>query len=423
MLINKLKQILSGQFIRNVGWMGAAELVNRIFRLGTTVTIARLFSPYDYGLAAVVYTTVEFANVFTLRKGIAAKVVQAEEQDLTVICDTSYWLNWILCVALFIIQCIAAFPIAGFYGDNRLILPVCTVASIYLMMPLFIVNSAIIQRENRLKITALCQVTQSIIGNIITVILALLGMGVWAIVWPMVLTTPVWIVITWMNNSWRPPKSFKLEKWQEVTGFGGNLLGVHLLDKLRSNLDYLIVGKFLGIDALGLYYFAFNAGFGISRNVISAFTSALFPYLCEVRGNIQQLKARYFSSLKKTFMIIVPFVLLQSGLSPFYVPIIFGEKWVEAIPILVLVCLSVIPFSLSIFTNDLLNSVDKTRITLYWNLIYTCLFTGALLVAVKLGILWVAAAVLICQLLMSPIFGIWAIRYVFEKKSSLGIAK
>jgi PST family polysaccharide transporter len=177
------------------------------------------------------------------------------------------------------------------------------------------------------------------------------------------------------------------------------------------------------MDALGLYYFAFNAGFGISRNVISAFTSALFPYLCQVQHDIQQLKVRYFSSLKKTFSIIIPFIALQAGLAPFYVPLVFGEKWTEGIPILILICLSVLPFSFSIFTNDLLNTVGKTKITLYLNLIYTCIFGLTLLICVRWGILAVAAGVLLSQLVVSPIFGIWAIAKVFKKDSPLVASK
>lgn len=177
MLIKKLNQLFSGQFIRNVGWLGAAELVNRIFRLGTTVILARTFSPSDYGLVAVIFSTYEFATVFTLRHGFGAKIVQAEEQDVKTICDTCYWLNWILCVAIFSIQCFAAFPIAQFYRNNQLILPLCIAALVYLMLPIFMVQSALIQRENRLKVTALCNATQAIIGNILTVILALMGRG------------------------------------------------------------------------------------------------------------------------------------------------------------------------------------------------------------------------------------------------------
>jgi PST family polysaccharide transporter len=414
MLINKLKQILSSQFIRNVGWLGGAELVNRIFRLGTTVTLARIFSPQDYGLMAVVFTVFDFATVFTLRGGIGAKIVQADEQDVKSICDTSYWLNWILCGSIFIIQCLVAFPVAQFYGNNQLIWPLCTSALIYLMMPLFIVQGALIERENRLKITAIATAMQSILSNIITVILALLDMGIWAIVLPMVFTTPVWIVINWMNHSWRPPKSFNLEKWQEITNFGKNLLLVEFLNKLRGNLDYLIIGKFLGVEALGIYYFAFNAGLGISMNVVNKFMSALFPHICAVREDYKEFKQRYFSSIRKISFVVIPIILLQSLLAPLYVPIIFGQKWIPAIPVLITICLSVIPRIFGWASSLLLNALDKTHITLYSNVVFTVVFAISILVAVNWGIFGVAVAVLISNLLVLPAFTIWTHRYVFN---------
>jgi PST family polysaccharide transporter len=423
MLVNKLKQILSGQFIRNVGWLGAAELVNRIFRLGTTITLARMFSAEDYGLMAVVYTVFDFATVFTLRGGIGAKIVQADEQDVKTVCDTCYWLNWILCGSVFLIQCLAAFLIAQFYGNKQLILPICTVASVYLMFPFFLVNSALIERENRLKITALCNAAQSLFSNIITVILALLGMGVWAIVWSMVLTTPVWIAITWMNHSWRPPKSFKLDRWQEITHFGKNMLGVDLLVKLRLNLDYLIVGKFLGINELGIYYFAFNAGSGITMNVVNNFITALYPHLCAVRNNYEHFKNRYFNSIKLIALVLVPLVILQSGLAPLYVPIVFGKKWIAAIPILIIICISVIPRTFKGTSSILLNAIDKTKITLYFDVIYTLIFAASLLVAVKWGVFWVAVAVLFVHSLISLIFHILSIQCAFGKNASASFLK
>ncbi|MCC5652799.1 lipopolysaccharide biosynthesis protein [Nostoc sp. XA013] len=423
MLIEKLKQKLSSKFIRNVGWLGGAELANRIFRLATTFTLARIFSPNDYGLVAVVLTTNEFASVFTLRSGIGSKIIQANQEEVKVICNTSYWLNWILCGSLFIIQCIAAFPIALFYGNNQVILPICIVALVYLMLPIFMIQSALIQRENRLNITALCNVTQSLITNILTIVLAILGMGMWAVVLPIVLTTPVWIVINYINHPWRPPNSFGLERWQEITNYGKDILGVELLIKLRSNIDYLLVGRFLGIQALGIYYFAFNAGLGISLNVINAFTSALFPHLCAVRENFKQLKERYFSSLKSTTIFVAPLIILQASLAPFYVPIVFGQKWVAAIPVLVLICLSALPLTLYNPTYQLLNAVGKTHINLYWNLTYTVFFAICLLIAVKWGIFWVAITVLFCQGLAQPIFSVWVIRYIFGKASHFSLAE
>jgi PST family polysaccharide transporter len=419
MPINKLKQLLSDRFIRNIGWLGVAELVNRIFRLATTVTLARTFSPYDYGMVSVIYTIIEFASVFALRAGIGAKIIQAEEQELKVVCDTAYWINWILYGSLFIIQLVAAYPIARFYGNNKLIWPICVLASVYLMHPFFLIQSILIERENRLKVTALCTATQAILSNIIIVILAVLGMGVWAVVWSMVLTYPVWIVINYINHPWRPPTSFTLERWQEITSYGSKLLGVDLLGRLRMNLDYLLVGGFIGIEALGLYFFAFNAGLGISQSILNSITVALFPHLCAARGNAKQLKKQFLGSLKTIALILVPLVFLQSSLSPFYVPIIFGQKWVTAIPILILICLSAVPIALSRATSQLLQTVDKTHIDFYWNMIFTVIFAASLLLTVREGIFWVAVAVLITQAVAMPIFTVWVSRTIFAKNSNL----
>lgn len=414
MLTNKLKQMSSSQYIRNVGWLGAAELLNRIFRLGTTVTLARMFSPQDYGLMAIIYTVFDFATVFSLRGGIGAKIIQADEQYLPTICNTSYWLNWIMCIVIFVVQCVAAFPIAQFYGNSHIVLPLCTAAMMYLMFPLFIVQIALSERENRLKVTALCNVTQSLLSNIITVVLALLGQGVWAIVWSMVLTTPVWIVISWRYHAWRPPKSFTLEGWREITNFGKNLLGIELLNKIRLNLDYLVVGKFLGIKELGLYYFAFNAGYGITINVINTFMTALFPYICAVRDDPEHFKQRYLSSLKKITLFIVPIICLQAFLAPFYVPIIFGQKWVTAVPVLVIICLSVIPRIFGWASFLLLNALDKTHITLYMDIVFTIVFAISMLLAVKWGVFWVAMTVLISHSIVIPIFVLWIHQSVFN---------
>jgi O-antigen/teichoic acid export membrane protein len=377
------------------------------------VIIARNLSSQDYGLAAIVMTLIEFASVFTLRSGIGGKIVQSSEEDLKVFCNTAYWLNWILCGSLFILQCILAFPIAWFYKDGRLIAPICVAALAYLMFPLFYVHNALIDRENKFKITALSTSIQAMLGNLLSMIFAIAGMGMWAIVLPFVLTTPVWIIVTHLNQPWRPTKSFTLQRWQEIVHFGKDVLGYELLDKLRANLDYILVGRFLGVEALGLYFFAFNAGLGISLNVINVMVWPLYPHLCAVRNNLEELKEKYFHSLKTIALIIVPLVLLQSTLAPFYVPIVFGKKWGVAVPIVVLICLSALPRPFATASALLLQSLDRAWINLRYGILFTILFTIALIIGVEWGTLGVAIAVLISHALVLPIFSIWATQYVF----------
>lgn len=416
MIIDKIKRLLSDHFIRNIGWLGGAELFNRVARLATTVVLARTFTSYDYGVASLIFTIADFGYVLTINPGFGAKLVQASEEELESVCNTSYWLNWVVCILLFIFQCLAAFPIATFYKNSQLILPICIVATAYLFLPIFAIQANLIQRENRLKITAISTALQLIFGNILTIILALGQMGSWAVILPVVMTIPINIIINLMNHSWRPPKSFTLDKWRVITSFGLKMLGVNALSRLRMNLDYLLVGYFIGIEALGLYFFAFNAGLGISQSVINAFTSALYPHLCSVQSDKVQMKKRFFRGLKTIALIVVPLVILQSSLAPLYVPIIFGKKWVEGIPILIVICLSAIPIALSRATSQLLQATNKTHLDFYWNLIFTGIFAVSLLVAVKYGIFAVACAVLVSQVIAMPIFTIWVMKKVFTQQ-------
>jgi O-antigen/teichoic acid export membrane protein len=319
-----------------------------------------------------------------------------------------------MCGSIFIIQCIAALPIAWFYKNNEIIWPIWTVSGVYLIMPFFNIQGSLIQRENRMNIIALANTIAAFLGNTLTVILALGGMGMWSVVIPFVLSHSVWLTVYLKNQPWRPSSFLTLHGSREILMFAKNVLGVELLDKLRANLDYLLIGRFLGVEALGIYYFAFNAGLGISLNVIGVFWYTLLPHFCEARGNLMRLKEKYFSSLKSIALVAVPIVLLQASLAPFYVPIVFGQKWAAAIPILILICLSALPRPFSLAASQLLLAIDKGQIDLYWNLIFTLIFAASVLVAVQWGIVSVAICVLVVHLIALPIFTIWATKYAFS---------
>lgn len=90
MIIDKIKRLLSDRFISNIGWLGGAELFNRVARLATTVVLARTFTSYDYGVASLIFTIADFGYVLTINPGFGAKLVQASELELETVCNTSY---------------------------------------------------------------------------------------------------------------------------------------------------------------------------------------------------------------------------------------------------------------------------------------------------------------------------------------------
>jgi O-antigen/teichoic acid export membrane protein len=413
MLIENIKKIVAGRVFRNMSWLGGSELVNRIFRLATTVTLARHFSQKEYGLMAILYIFLDFAFVF-IRSGITAKIVQADDDSLQTICDTSYWLNWITCTAAFFVQCFTAYLISHFRGNMDLFSPLCFCALTYLIFPFFLVKSSLIERDNRMKEIAIIHAVQAITASLMIVVLVILGMGIWSVALSMFFSTLIWIVANVRDTSWKTPKKATFKEWKTIVNYSKSVLGVDLLYRLRSNLDYLIIWKFWGDRDLGNYYFAFNAGSGITMNIANTFVWALYPHLCSIRADPSKFKLEYFKNLKVIILSISLVVILQSFLSNFYVPIILGEQWVPAVPILILICISVIPVSLKLLVSILLNASDKPEISLYFDIFYTIIFGLCILSVVQYGVYWVAFAVLICHTVMSILFSMIASKKVFR---------
>jgi teichuronic acid exporter len=421
MLLAKLKNLLNDKIIQNVSWLGSSELINRVFRLGTTFVLARNLEPNEYGLMAILYVFLEFSQVI-IWNGVTAKVIQSDENSLKSICDTAYWINWLTCIAAFFIQCFSAYPVSIFYDSKQIFLPLCLSATTYLIVPFFLVKASLLERAGRMKEMAFINTLQSIVSNLITIVLVLLNFGIWSIAISIACSTSLWLIVNFRESSWVTPKRVTFQRWKEVLGYSKNVIGVQLLNKVRGNLDYLIVGKFLSVDKLGLYYFAFNAGSGITMNVVNTFIWALFPHLCSIQQDRQNFKKEYYRNLRIIFTTITIIVIVQSSLSFFYVPFIMGKKWVPAIPVLILICFSVIPNSLKLIGSILLNADNKTHLTLFFDIIYTGVFLISLLLAVTFSdadhaIYWVAFAVLSCNTVMGLIFSKWSAYKAFGKFS------
>ncbi|MDS3859211.1 lipopolysaccharide biosynthesis protein [Thermosynechococcaceae cyanobacterium BACA0444] len=412
-LLLKLKQKLSSQFIRNIGWLGAAQVLIRIFRLGTTITTARLLSPEDFGLVAIVLSLDQFIVAFS-QFGISEKLAQVEEELLEDYCHTVFWLGWLINISLCLIQCLLAFPLAHFYGDPRLVLPIFILSITYLIRANSIVQGGLVLRENRLNVFAISDAVGNIATNLMTIVLALLGAGYWSLLIPQVLLAPLWVIIINKSRPWQLKQGFSIPYVKDVFNFGYNIFGLQVLSTLRGNIDNLLIGRFLGIEALGMYYFAFNSGLGISLSLLGIFNTALYPHLCAAQGQITELKARYLEGLKTIALVAFPLILLQSSLAHFYIPIIFGQKWIPAIPIVVLICLSALPRPFADAASRLLWAVGKPNIDLGWSVIFSIILTISIVLGLPAGIIGVATSVLLACIIFLPLFTLWASHYVFK---------
>jgi len=194
-------------FLRNLGWLGASEAFVRITRLVTAVVLARVMDPLLFGIAALVLTINELIRVFN-RNGIGAKIVQCSDDELPAVTNTAYRLNFIFCISLFVMQCAAAYPLAQFYDTPELVPMLQALSLTYLLMPFGMVQASLVQRQQRLKTVALIDGAQVGVDNVITALLAISGLGAWAIVLPKFLTSPIWVFAYRHAFHWQPTGPF-----------------------------------------------------------------------------------------------------------------------------------------------------------------------------------------------------------------------
>ena len=393
----------------NISYLIASEATIRTTRLVTAVVLARMLSSHEFGVIAIAMTLQEIVHTLT-RNGIGAKIIQTNTPQLNAVCNTVYRLNWQICLILFAIQCAIAHPLAHFYHYEDLFLLVLVLAIPYLIYPWAMVQVYLIQRENRLNITALANGTQVSIDNLCCAVLALSGFGIWSVIIPKIIVAPLWVIYYRYVQPWRPDRKKYPEFKKDILSFSGHVLGAEICATSRRHIDRLLIGYFLGLDILGIYYFAVNAGLGLTLSISSAFNTAFYPHLCQVKNN----KIAFQQAFKKGLLIIIAVSLLlfgsQAFLATWYVPLIFGEKWQHAIPLLMILTLSGILRPAADACAQMLRAINKPFIDFKWNLLFTvCLSLSIYLSLLSNTIDNVAYAIFYTHSLLIPIYllGCW----------------
>lgn len=364
-----------------------AEAASRAVRLFSIVVVSRSISPLVLGTAALALSLFEMIRILT-NVGIGQRLIAASDEALPPLLKTARRLFWIACLSVAAIQLAAAAALAIIWSQTEVAAMLAILALVYPVMPFGLPSIFLAMREKRLGATARIAATQNMADNLLTLVLALAWPSAWAIVLPKLLTAPIWAV---MARHARPvlfdPQVSPAPVTQFRT-FGPAILGSELLSAVRANGDNLIIGAILGTKLLGVYYFAFNAGLGITQSFVAACSIVVFPHLASAAPDDR--RREFTKAFLQGLMLLGPVVALQAMLAPFYVALVFGEQWAAAAPYVALLAAGAVP----LYAGSLLGAFYRAEGRPYAEMRLQCVAAVVSLALVAVG----ATAGLVCAM-------------------------
>lgn len=398
--------LFQGSFARNFAWLVGSEGLVRITRLGTAVVLARYLSAAEFGVAALAIASHELLRLLA-QNGFGLRLIRAREEQVDKLCNTLFVLNWAWSLGLFALQCVAGLVVADYYGVDDVKPMLIMLAAVYLTMPLGLTQMYRVHRQQRLKVTAWVDSSQVMADNVLTAALAIAGLGAWAIVLPKLVVAPIWVVGYRMADAWRFDRKKGFAPFREAFGDTRGILSSELARGMRAQLDVFVIGRVLGTELLGLYYFARNAGLGISLALLQAAMHAMLPKLGEVARRVgvgSELAAESLRILRIMLIVTLPIIAAQVLLAPVYVPLVFGGQWQPAIPVLMLLCLSAVPRIVGESMTQLTRAAGHAIVDARWNVWSAPVFLIAVLAGCHYGLVGTALAVLLFHLVYQSLF-------------------
>lgn len=393
-----------------LGTLAGAEMVNRLTRILTAVALSRVLEPKEFGIAAIVLTSSEFIRIFT-QTGIGARIISASDIDLDKICHAAYRLNYLLYGAILLAQLALAWPIALAYGDQSIAGLIAVLAIPYALFPAASVQVYRVQRNARMSATGLMSIILISGDNTLAALFAVAGVGLWSIVIPKIVFAIIWVIAYRKLDTWRPSSKPDIAALRNTWSFGRTVLFTELVSAMRLQGDKLLLGQLIGLSLLGTYYFAFNAGLGITSALITACSAALLPYFANITKGAA-IQTRFIKATGLLYALLLPIFALQIGLAPWYVPIVFGQKWASSVPLMMVLCASGIPFVLWRATSMLLRAVGKPAFEFRFTLALTVVSLSCLCVTAHFGLLAIASTQLVINLIFCPIFTIITLKHL-----------
>ena len=385
--------------INGIAW----SVISQIGRLALTfvigIILARLLSPREFGLIAMVTVITSFASIFA-ELGFSAALVQ--KQDVTQVHLSSvFWLNLGAGLTLTLIFMAGAPLVAFFYKEPMLTPLTMLISTNFFISSLNIVQNTLLSKALNFRTLSIVEITALLISGTVAIAMAATGYGVWSLAVQSVVLAAVTAILLWMQGNWRPSFIFRWTAVRDLLGFSLSLFGTKVLNYWVRNIDYLLIGRFLGTSPLGIYNKAYEVMLFPLTSVSRVLSRVMFPSFSIIQENKSRVASLYLQMTRTIALVTFPMMMGLFVTVESFVLVIFGPQWAGMIPVLRVLSLVGMTQSIGTLNGNLYLSQGRADLQLKVGLVLKTNAILGIVIGLQWGILGVAIGYAIASLINS----------------------
>ena len=369
-------------------WSGADILLRQGLQLGISIALARILSPDEFGTIALLYLFTGIASAF-VDGGFSSALVQRQDVTHTDV-STVFWFNLVIALIVALALAASAPAIAGFF-HRAILVPLTQVLALNILISaLGSVHGTLLNKRLDFRIQMKIGGVTTFISGGVAMVMAWKGYGVWALAAQTVAASLVTTVLLWLFSSWRPTWVFSFDSVRRLFGFGGYMLASGLLDIVYNRIYTLLIGKFYGVQELGFY----NRADSTKQLPVGVLTGILgrvaFPIFSAAAHDTPQLRRGVRLALRGMMLLNVPMMLGLAATADPLVHVLFGAKWLPAVPIMQVLCIGSVFWPLHVINLNVLMAQGHSHLFFRLEVVKKIVGSIFLIVGTFFGVLGIA---------------------------------
>ena len=379
---------MANSTVRGVFWSAIDRFGVVLLQFVINLILARLLTPNDFGLVGMILIFVVVSQ-FLIDSGSGSALIQKlnpTQEDYS----TVFWWNFIFSILLYIIIYALSPNIATFFHNQELTLLLRVIAIVIIINAFSLVQRTRLKKNLSFKEIAITDIISYSISAIIAFYSAKIGMGAWSLVLMYISNATLNAIIFWSIARWKPSLIFSLSSLKELLSYGGFLLIASVMQEVCNHVQGVVIGRNFSAAHTGLYTQAKKMDEVASMTIPAIFCNVLFPVYSEHQNDKKKLCELLGQNTRLVAFIVFPLMMLLIIIAEPLFNILYGEKWLEAVPYFQILCIGGFFSAVYNLNYYAVAAIGKSKSLFYWG----CYKWGVLLLMLIAGASYNMTAVL-----------------------------